>query len=125
MLWRVDDALEQPFYGQVYEWFPGRTFGNVLIIGAGSGSDAAVALAKGARHVDAVEIDPAIMQVGVDLHPDHPYDDPRVTRINDDGRAFLRRTTESYDLVIFALPDSLTLVNTLGEPPTGIVPVHR
>ena len=45
-------------------------------------------------------------------HPDHPYDDPRVTRIVDDGRAFVRRTTDRYDLVVFALPDSLTLVST-------------
>lgn len=45
-------------------------------------------------------------------HPDRPYDDPRVTRIVDDGRAFLRRTDARYDLVVFALPDSLTLVST-------------
>jgi SAM-dependent methyltransferase len=108
----VDQALEQPFYRQVYEWFPGRTYRNVLIVGAGSGTDVAVALAKGAAHVDAVEIDPAIQQIGVERHPNHPYDDPRVRRIVDDGRAFLRKTTDKYDLVIFALPDSLTLVST-------------
>ncbi len=99
-------------YGQVYDWFPDRIFGNVLIIGAGSGTDVAVALAKGAQHVDAVEIDPAIQAIGVAQHPDQPYQDPRITQVNDDGRAFLRRTTSTYDLVIFALPDSLTLVST-------------
>ena len=66
----------------------------------------------GAGHVDAVEIDPAIQAIGVRDHPDRPYDDPRVTRIVEDGRAFLRRATSRYDLVIFALPDSLTLVST-------------
>jgi hypothetical protein len=35
-----------------------------------------------------------------------------VTRIVDDGRAFLQRTDAKYDLVVFALPDSLTLVST-------------
>ena len=30
----------------------------------------------------------------------------------DDGRAFVRNATGTYDLVIFALPDSLTLVST-------------
>jgi hypothetical protein len=84
----------------------------VLIVGAGTGTDVAVALEKGAGHVDAVEIDPAIQQIGVDRHPDRPYDDPRVRRIVDDGRAFLRKTDDKYDLVIFALPDSLTLVST-------------
>jgi hypothetical protein len=111
-MWPASRAAGIAMYGQVYDWFPGRTFGRVLIIGAGSGSDVAVALAHGAGHIDAVEIDPAIMDIGVRQHPDRPYDDPRVTRINDDGRAFLRQTSGTYDLVIFALPDSLTLVST-------------
>jgi hypothetical protein len=53
-----------------------------------------------------------IQRLGRDLHPEQPYADPRVTAINDDGRAFLRRTDSRYDLVVFALPDSLTLVST-------------
>ena len=106
------DRLTDPFYEQVYRWFPDRTYDNVLIVGAGSGTDVAVALKHGAGHVDAVEIDPRIQEIGKRDHPNHPYDDPRVTRINDDGRAFLRRTTSKYDLVVFALPDSLTLVST-------------
>ena len=32
---------QEPFYDQVYNWFPGRTYQNVLIVGAGSGSDVA------------------------------------------------------------------------------------
>ena len=110
-MWPVDD-LRDPFYEQVYRWFPDRTFNRVLIVGAGSGTDVAVALAHGAGHVDAVEIDPAIQAIGVRDHPNRPYDDPRVTRIIDDGRAFLQRSTDRYDLVVFALPDSLTLVST-------------
>ena len=111
-MWPVERAVDEPMYDQVYEWFPDRTFGRVLIVGAGSGTDVAVALARGADHVDAVEIDPVIADIGVQRHPDRPYADPRVTLINDDGRAFLRRTTGTYDLVVFALPDSLTLVST-------------
>ena len=110
-MWPIDRSLD-PFYEQVYRWFPERTFDNVLIVGAGSGTDVAVALAHGAGHVDAVEIDPKIQEIGVRDHPNRPYDDPRVTRINDDGRAFIRRSTDQYDLVVFALPDSLTLVST-------------
>jgi len=110
-LWPTDRIVD-PFYEQVYRWFPDRTFDRVLIVGAGTGTDVAVSLKHGAAHVDAVEIDPAIQAIGVRDHPDHPYNDPRVTRIIDDGRAFLRRTTDRYDLVVFALPDSLTLVST-------------
>ena len=111
-LWPADDPRKEPFYEQVYAWFPERTFDDVLIIGAGSGSDTAVALAHGAHHVDAVEIDAHLQAIGVRSHPNRPYDDPRVTRHVDDGRAFLRRTDARYDLVVFALPDSLTLVST-------------
>jgi SAM-dependent methyltransferase len=106
------DRIVLPFYEQVYRWFPDREFDRVLIVGAGTGTDVALSLKHGAGYVDAVEIDPAIQAIGVRDHPNRPYDDPRVTRINDDGRAFLRRTTERYDLVLFALPDSLTLVST-------------
>ena len=106
------DAPKEEFYTQVYAWFPGRTYDNVLIVGAGSGSDAAIALSRGAQHVDAVEIDPQILSIGEQMHPNHPYQDPRVTAHVNDGRAFLRTTDTKYDLVIFALPDSLTLVST-------------
>jgi hypothetical protein len=109
------DQPEGEAYYQVYDWFPGRTYNEVLVVGAGSGNDVAVALSHGAGHVDAVEIDPAIQEIGVKDHPLHPYDDPRVTRYTNDGRAFLRTTTKHYDLVIFALPDSLTLVSSTGN----------
>jgi hypothetical protein len=111
-LWPAANPNKEGFYEQVYRWFPGRTFDRVLIVGAGSGTDTAVALAHGAGHVDAVEIDAYLQDIGIRKHPDRPYDDPRVSRVVDDGRAFLRRSTDRYDLVIFALPDSLTLVST-------------
>ena len=84
---------------------------DVLIIGAGNGNDVAAALAAGAEHVDAVEIDPQLQELGAEYHPMHPYDDPRVTRITNDGRAYLEQTDKTYDLILFALPDSLTLVS--------------
>ena len=106
------DGPQEPFYKQIYRWFPGRTYQNVLIVGAGSGTDTAIALANGAGHVDAVEIDPQIQNLGRQFDPDQPYQDPRVNAIENDGRAFLRSTDKQYDLVIFALPDSLTLVSS-------------
>jgi SAM-dependent methyltransferase len=109
------DSEKEPFYDQLYLWFPGRTYDDVLIVGAGSGSDAAIALAHGAGHVDAVEIDRAIQKLGIDRHPNRPYQDPRVTRHENDGRAYLRGTDARYDLVIFALPDSLTLISSTAN----------
>jgi hypothetical protein len=105
----------EPSYYQVYKWFPGKTYNEVLVIGAGTGNDVAVALQHGAGHIDAVEIDPAIQQIGVDKQPLRPYADPRVSVYINDGRAFLRTATKHYDLIVFALPDSLTLVASTGN----------
>ena len=66
------------FYQWPYTVF-GDTFDDVLILGAGSGTDVAAALMHGAKHVDAVEIDPVIIRLGRERHPDRPYSDPRVT----------------------------------------------
>jgi len=87
----------------------GEPFEDVMIIGAGSGSDVAYTLRHGAEHIDAVEIDPVIQQIGAEHHPDRPYDDPRVQVHIDDGRSFLKRTDRRYDLVTYALVDSLIL----------------
>ena len=84
----------------------------VLIIGAGSGNDVSRSLAwcPPDAKIDAVEIDPAIRKLGGQYHPDKPYDDPRVTTHLTDGRTFLRTAPEGeYDLVVFALVDSLVL----------------
>ncbi|MFK4264419.1 spermidine synthase [Streptomyces milbemycinicus] len=106
VLRRSDSPYEEP-----YRETPANPHRRVLVIGAGNGNDVAVALAHGAQRVDAVEIDPRLRQIGADLHPDRPYDDPRVHVHIDDGRAFLERTDARYDLVVLALPDSLTLVS--------------
>ncbi|MPY86351.1 MAG: methyltransferase domain-containing protein [Luteitalea sp.] len=95
-----------------YEW-PYTVLGDgledVLILGAGSGTDVAAALEHGVTRVDAVEIDPVIASLGQQHHPDRPYQDPRVHVVTDDARHFLRTTDRQYDLVVFALIDSLTL----------------
>jgi Spermine/spermidine synthase domain len=100
----------QKVYSQPYLDAPANPLGNVLIVGAGTGDDVANALRHGARHIDAVEIDPQLHQLGVRLNPDHPYQNPRVTVHINDGRAFLEQTHAKYDMILFALPDSLTLV---------------
>ena len=84
---------------------------SVLVIGAGNGNDVSVALRQGASRVDAVEIDPKLMEIGERFHPEQPYEDPRVRQFVDDGRAFLERTDDRYGLIVFALPDSLTLLS--------------
>jgi hypothetical protein len=98
---------QKAFYFYPYRHVTKASLGNVLIIGSGTGNDAAVALSEGARHVDTVEIDPLLVRLG-HMHPNHPYSSPRLTAHVDDGRAYLQNTSKHYNLILFALPDSLT-----------------
>jgi spermidine synthase len=81
---------------------------SVLIVGSGTGNDVAAALRHQSRVVDAVEIDPKILDLGRRRHPEHPYDDPRVSAHLTDARAFMKRTSARYDLILFGLLDSHT-----------------
>src|SRR4029077_15492265 len=87
----------------------------VLILGAGSGNDAAVALDHGATRVDAVEIDPVILDFGRRWHPDRPYGSPRVRTINNDARSFLNESKDRYDLIVFGALDSMTRLSALSN----------
>ena len=111
--WKLEQG--ERIYAEPYLRIPGDTLDNVLVVGAGSGSDVAIALRQGARRVDAVDIDPRILEIGAALNVDRPYADPRVTRHTNDGRAFLEGTDQRYDLILFALPDSLTLVSGASQ----------
>lgn len=88
---------------------------DVLIIGAGSGNDVSAAVMYGAKHIDAVEIDPVLAELGKKYHPYHPYDKPQVELTVNDGRAFMTQTDRKYDLVIFALTDSLVKVSSMAQ----------
>jgi hypothetical protein len=92
-----------------------RKPGRVLVLGAGTGNDVAVALAEGATSVDAVEIDPVILDVGRRMHPDKPYDSPLVRLHNTDARSFLNSTSEKFDLIVFGTLDSMTRLSALSS----------
>ncbi len=84
---------------------------DVLIVGSGTGNDVAAALRHGAGHVDAVEIDPAILRFGRVLHPEGPYQSEKVTAHATDARAFIQYTGSTYDLIVYGLLDSHTLLS--------------
>lgn len=79
-----------------------------LVVGAGSGNDVAGALRQGARSITAIEIDPAIIAMGYERHPEEPYSSPNVQVINDDARSFFATTADTYDVISFGLLDSHT-----------------
>ncbi len=103
-------AAAEPFYTLPYDRSLRDGPGRMLIIGAGTGTDVALALSRGAESVVAVEIDPKIRGIGSTANPNRPFDDPRVTTYITDGREWLQNTDDKYDTVLLALPDSLTLV---------------
>jgi hypothetical protein len=97
------------YYDLPYTLHPGKN--EVAIVGAGSGNDVAAALRSGAAHVDAVEIDPAILSAGLAYHPERPYSDWRVSPILDDARSFFRNGDNKYDIIVYGLLDSHTLLS--------------
>jgi spermidine synthase len=101
-----DRATTADYYNLPYRLR--REPGDVLVVGAGSGNDAAAALRNGASSVTAVEIDPAIVYLGRRLHPERPYHDPRTKVVINDARSHLRQTNDQYDTIIYGLLDSHT-----------------
>ena len=104
------DHTEVPGYLIPYRFFTG---GDVLVIGAGTGNDVAIALRHGASSVDAVEIDPVIQGLG-ERHPLKPYADPRVEAIVQDARTYLHSTSKRYDMVVFGTLDSHALLSNVS-----------
>jgi hypothetical protein len=88
---------------------------SVLIVGGGTGNEAAAALRRGAQKVDVVEIDPSIIEIGRAYHPEQPYRDPRIRIINDDARHYLSTTDQRYDLVVFGFLDSLSNLSSMAH----------
>jgi hypothetical protein len=109
---RRDLATQGP--GLVYQIRPG---GKTLIIGPGGGYDVARALASGATDVTGVEINPII--ANTIMRRDFPqlsqrlYLRPEVRIVVEDGRSFIRRSPEKYDIL------QATLVDTWASTAAG------
>jgi SAM-dependent methyltransferase len=87
----------------------------VLVLGAGTGNDVAAALRAGASHVDAVEIDPVILRLGEELHPERPYANAKVERWNAEARTFLRGGRRQYDTIVLGYVDSHSLFSAMSS----------
>ncbi|MGO9569609.1 MAG: hypothetical protein ACLP5H_18925 [Desulfomonilaceae bacterium] len=83
----------------------------VAIFGAGTGNDVAAALRMGAVQVDAIEIDPVIMDLGREYHPEKPYAKGNVKMIVNDARTYIRTTDKRYDMLIYGFLDSHGLLS--------------
>ncbi len=92
-------------YGLELPFVMGNKFDSVLVLGSGSGNDVQTAMQHGAKHIDAVEIDPFIASCGRKKHPDRPYLNDKVSVHVEDARTFLRSNEGKYDLIQFAFLD--------------------
>ena len=82
---------------------------NVLILGAGGGSDVLLALYNGAARIDAVELNPQMTQLVKSEFANfagHLYDETRITVHAKEARGFVAQSKAQYDLIHIGLMDS-------------------
>lgn len=103
-----DDTRQIPFAAL------GRDPERILIIGAAGGNEIQAALTYGVGHVDAVELNPVTVDLLENRFADYSgniANRPDVDYIQGDGRTFLARTDNLYDMVWFVAPDSYAASN--------------
>jgi SAM-dependent methyltransferase len=101
-----EEPIQWNPYNVPYHFYPRPP--SVLVLGSGMGNDVAAALRNGAGRVAAVEIDPLILKLGSELHPEKPYGSPRVQEVLDDARSYVQNSEDRFDLIVFSLLDSHT-----------------
>ncbi len=82
---------------------------DVLVLGAGGGSDVLLALYHNADIVDAVELNPQMSKLVGETYAEFAgfvYDDPRVTLHTNEARGFVAQSNTRYDLIHIGLLDS-------------------
>jgi len=105
----ADAVSGRKYYDLPYRIIPAPH--SVLIVGSGSGNDVAAALRGGAKEITGVEIDPLILEIGKRLHPEQPYSSASVHPVVNDARRFFRSSDQKFDLIVYGLLDSHTLLS--------------
>lgn len=83
--------------------YVGKARPRVLVIGAGGGDEVLAGLHYGASSITAVEVNPTIVDVVSRRMRDFwgdLYGQPEVRLVADEGRSYLRRSTETFDAII-------------------------
>ena len=83
----------------------------VLVIGPGGGVDVVIARLFGATDTTAVELNPLVARDVMSSEPflsysGRLYEQPGVHLVVDEGRSFLRRSREHYDLILATMVDT-------------------
>ncbi len=111
----TDETVARIHNDYTRSWDAITNLDTVLVVGAGTGNDVTLLLQRGAKYVDAVEIDPVIADIARVAQWQEVYADPRVHLYIDDARSFLRKTDRQYDLIVFGTLDSQTLLSGMSS----------
>jgi len=86
-----------------------------LVICFGTGQTANAVRQEGPEHLTIVDLSKAVFELAPKFPTNHGVlDDPRVSHVTMDGRAWLRRTNETYDVVTLEpLPPTFAGMNAL------------
>ncbi len=88
---------------------------SVLVVGLGGGTDIITGLYHNASSITGVEINKAMIEVTDQKFSDfigEPYRDPRVSIVHSEGRSFIRRGKEKYDIIQMSGVDTWTALAT-------------
>lgn len=110
--------LKQYDFPQDPRSLPFRVLGtapaNEAVIGAAGGHEVVASLYYGAGHVDAVELNPVTVHDVSVTYADfdgHLAQNPHVSYITGDGRSFIARTNQKFNLIFYPAPDSYAATN--------------
>ena len=102
-------------------WYRARPFSfftnpHTMVIGPGGGSDVLVALASGSSKVTAVELNPLMLRFvrHYGARAGNLYNRPDVEVIQSEGRNFISRTADRFDVIYLGFVDSWASVASGG-----------
>ncbi len=88
---------------------------NALVICMGTGQTLNAVRKENPQSIDIVDISPRVFELADNFTKnENVLDDPRVNKVNMDGRAFIRRSQKTYDVITLEpMPPSFAGVNAL------------
>ncbi len=116
-LYGLDDPETASFLGGTNQSlaYQIRPQPRVLVIGAGGGPDVMIALHHRAREVTAVELNPQMMALGLDRYAEFTrglYHRSNVIPVVSEGRHFLGRNREKFDIVQMSGVDTFAALSS-------------
>ena len=117
-----DDPASQTSYDTDSRALPfkvlGTPPGREVIIGSAAGNEILASLHFGAHKIEGVELNPVTLSLLTDHYKDYSGDlghQPGVSLHNADGRTYLARSKEHYNLLWYVAPDSYAATNAASS----------